>query len=353
MSKYVKKEKTKSNSAFDNEKLTSNDFLQMEERGEDISSFDKDEDDPGYGESEGFEEEEEEIVNEQELLEELEVNASNSFQIYLKDIYSVPTLEPYEEVELAERMAQGDEEAQKRLIEASMRFVVTIARRYKRKDISLMDLIQEGSIGLIQAVERFDITKGKRFSAYATYWIRSAIMRAIIGDTRTIKLPAHIIGKMLRIKKATRLLHEELGREPTIKEIAKKLNTSVKNIEYVMNTLRTPASFETPIGGADNDGVLEDIIEDPKTDTGIQLLEYTEEKKSILDVLKKVLTPREEWIIRLRFGLSDGRNRTLDEIGRTFGLGRDAIRKIEKGAMEKLKDKHCISQQLHEFLEPD
>ena len=286
----------------------------------------------------------------EEMPEDVEADASNSLQLYLRDVYKIPPLEPYEELDLADRMMEGDESAQRRLVEASLRYVVNIARKYRRKDIRLMDLIQEGNIGLIRAVERFDIAKGQRFATYAAFWIRHAITKAINEQTRTIHVPTHILIKIMKLKKATKILTEKLGRHPTMKELAEKLHTTQKNIEKTLLMIRRPIPIESPINEMNNDGTVEDLVEDKNATSPMSHVVNNDVRMQIIKVLENTLTPKEELVIRLRFGISDGRARSLDETGQVFGITRETTRQVEKSALTKLREADGIKEKLYSFL---
>ncbi len=256
-------------------------------------------------------------------------------KIYLKEIGRVPLLSSDEEGELAERILQGDEEASQRLVEANLRLVVSIAKRYLGRGMQFLDLIQEGNLGLMKAVEKFDHTKGFKFSTYATWWIRQAITRAIADQARTIRIPVHMGETINKIKKASSQLLHENGHEPTVEEIAEYLNTPIDKIREAMRASQEPVSLETPIG-EEEDSHLGDFIPDESALTPQEAAAQAMLKEQLNSVLA-TLTPREEKVIRLRFGLDDGRPRTLEEVGDEFEVTRERIRQIEAKALRKLR----------------
>ena len=272
---------------------------------------------------------------EETAVSETVVSTDDPVRIYLKEIGRVPLLSPDEEAQVAEKILQGDEEASMRLVEANLRLVVSIAKRYLGRGMQLLDLIQEGNLGLMKAVEKFDHTKGFKFSTYATWWIRQAITRAIADQSRTIRIPVHMGETISKIKKASiQLLHEN-GHEPTVEEIAEYIDTSPDKIKEAMRASQEPVSLETPIG-EEEDSHLGDFIPDDSTLTP-QEAALQAMLKEQLDSVLSTLTPREEKVIRLRFGLDDGRPRTLEEVGEVFDVTRERIRQIEAKALRKLR----------------
>ena len=275
------------------------------------------------------------------------VSVDDPVKVYLKEIGRVPLLSSDEEINLAIRIADGDVAAKQRLSEANLRLVVSIAKRYLGRGMQFLDLIQEGNLGLIKAVEKFDYTKGFKFSTYATWWIRQAITRAIADQARTIRIPVHMVETINKLARVQRQLTQDLNREPTDEEIAKKLGISVDKVREVYKISQDPVSLETPIGEED-DSHLGDFIRDERT---VSPEEYaTEEllKEELADVLL-TLTDREEKVLRLRFGLDDGQCRTLEEVGQIFGVTRERIRQIEAKALRKLRHP-SRSRKLKDFL---
>jgi RNA polymerase primary sigma factor len=269
-------------------------------------------------------------------------------RMYLKEIGRVPLLTAAEEVELAKRIEAGDEEAKKRLAEANLRLVVSIAKRYVGRGMLFLDLIQEGNLGLIKAVEKFDYRKGFKFSTYATWWIRQAITRAIADQARTIRIPVHMVETINKLIRVQRQLLQEKGRDPTPEEIAEQMGITVERVREIQKVAQEPVSLETPIG-EEEDSHLGDFIEDedapaPAEAAGYQLLK--EQLEEVLDTL----TNREEKVLRLRFGLSDGRARTLEEVGQVFGVTRERIRQIEAKALRKLRHP-TRSKKLRDYLD--
>ncbi|MCD7733450.1 MAG: RNA polymerase sigma factor RpoD [Oscillospiraceae bacterium] len=256
-------------------------------------------------------------------------------KIYLKEIGRVPLLTSEEEIELAKKIQQGDKEAKKRLAEANLRLVVSIAKRYGGRGMSFLDLIQEGNLGLIKAVEKFDYTKGFKFSTYATWWIRQSITRAIADQARTIRIPVHMVETITKVKKASSTLLHQNGRDPTAEEIAEELDMPVDKVREIMRIAQDPVSLETPIG-EEEDSHLGDFIPDENapepTEAASQVL-----LKEQIDQVLGTLTEREEKVLRLRFGLEDGRSRTLEEVGQMFNVTRERIRQIEAKALRKLR----------------
>lgn len=276
------------------------------------------------------------------------INVDDHVRMYLKEIGKVPLLSPAEELEYAKRMADGDEVAKKKLTEANLRLVVSIAKRYVRRGMLFLDLIQEGNLGLIKAVEKFDYTKGYKFSTYATWWIRQAITRAIADQARTIRIPVHMVETINKLIRVSRQLLQELGREPTPEEIAKEMGMSLEKVREIMKIAQEPVSLETPIG-EEEDSHLGDFIPDDDAPAPSEAASFLLLKEQLMDVLN-TLTPREEKVLRLRFGLEDGRARTLEEVGGVFDVTRERIRQIEAKALRKLRHP-SRSKKLKDFLE--
>ena len=262
-------------------------------------------------------------------------------KIYLKEIGRVPLLSMEEEKQLAERMAQGDTNAKKRLCEANLRLVVSIAKRYVGRGMLFLDLIQEGNLGLIKAVEKFDYTKGYKFSTYATWWIRQAITRAIADQARTIRIPVHMVETINRMRQATNQLVYQNGHEPTPEELAKAMDMSVERVREIQRMAQEPASLESPVG-EEEDSSLGDFVADENAEAPGKAADRAMVAQQINQALKS-LTPREEKVIRLRFGLDDGRPRTLEEVGRDFGVTRERVRQIEAKAIRKLHSRKCLT----------
>ena len=276
------------------------------------------------------------------------ISIDDPVKVYLKEIGRVPLLTPEEEIELAERMAQGDPYARKRLSEANLRLVVSIAKRYVGRGMLFLDLIQEGNIGLIKAVEKFDYNKGFKFSTYATWWIRQAITRAIADQARTIRIPVHMVETINKLIRVSRQLLQELGREPMPEEIAKEMDTTVDRVREIMKIAQEPVSLETPIG-EEEDSHLGDFIEDHDAPAPADAASFTLLREQLEEVLE-TLTVREKKVLELRFGLEDGRSRTLEEVGQHFGVTRERIRQIEAKALRKLRHP-SRSKRLKDFLE--
>ncbi len=281
------------------------------------------------------------IINEYERDKDLydqllkEVSMDDPVKMYLKDIGKVPLLQPDEETELARRMMEGDENAKRLLSEANLRLVVSIAKRYMGRGMQFLDLIQEGNLGLMKAVEKFDYQKGFKFSTYATWWIRQAITRAIADQARTIRIPVHMVETINKLIRVSRRLLQELGREPSPEEIAKEMDIPEERVREIQKIAQDPVSLETPIG-EEEDSHLSDFIEDEGSAAPTDAVSYTMLKEQMLSVLD-TLTPREEKVLRLRYGLDDGRPRTLEEVGKEFNVTRERIRQIEAKALRKLR----------------
>ncbi len=269
-------------------------------------------------------------------------------RMYLKEIGKIPLLTSEEEVELAKAIEQGDEEAKRRLAEANLRLVVSIAKKYVGRGMLFLDLIQEGNLGLIKAVEKFDYRKGYKFSTYATWWIRQAITRAIADQARTIRIPVHMVETINKLIRISRQLVQDLGREPLPEEIAEEMNISEDRVREILKIAQEPVSLETPIGEED-DSHLGDFIEDHEAQAPADAAAFELLKEQLEDVLD-TLSAREEKVLRLRFGLDDGRSRTLEEVGQHFGVTRERIRQIEAKALRKLR--HPMrSKRLRDYLE--
>lgn len=276
------------------------------------------------------------------------VNIDDPVRMYLKEIGKVPLLSADEEIELAKRMEAGDEEAKKRLVEANLRLVVSIAKRYVGRGMLFLDLIQEGNLGLIKAVEKFDYEKGFKFSTYATWWIRQAITRAIADQARTIRIPVHMVETINKLIRVSRQLLQELGREPRPEEIAEEMDLSEDKVREILKIAQEPVSLETPIG-EEEDSHLGDFIPDDDAPAPAEAAAFSLLKEQLIEVLD-TLTPREQKVLRLRFGLDDGRARTLEEVGKKFEVTRERIRQIEAKALRKLRHP-SRSKKLKDYLE--
>ena len=276
------------------------------------------------------------------------VTVDDPVRMYLKEIGKVPLLSADEEIELAKRMEQGDEEAKKMLCEANLRLVVSIAKRYVGRGMLFLDLIQEGNLGLIKAVEKFDSTKGFKFSTYATWWIRQAITRSIADQARTIRIPVHMVETINKLIRISRQLLQEYGREPTPEEIAAEMEISEEKVREIMKIAQEPVSLETPIG-EEEDSHLGDFIPDEDVPAPAEAAAFSMLKEQLVEVLD-TLTEREQRVLKLRFGLEDGRARTLEEVGKTFDVTRERIRQIEAKALRKLRHP-SRSKKLKDYLE--
>ena len=288
----------------------------------------------------------EEEINDTDALVD-SFSTDDPVRMYLKEIGKVPLLSPDEEIELATRMSQGDEEAKHRMTEANLRLVVSIAKRYVGRGMLFLDLIQEGNLGLIKAVEKFDYTKGYKFSTYATWWIRQAITRAIADQARTIRIPVHMVETINKTIRVSRQLLQELGHDPSAEEIAREMDMPVEKVRDILKIAQEPVSLETPIG-EEEDSHLGDFIPDEDASEPSEAASFTLLKEQLVDVLG-TLTPREEKVLKLRFGIEDGRTRTLEEVGKEFSVTRERIRQIEAKALRKLRHP-SRSKKLKDFL---
>ena len=276
------------------------------------------------------------------------IGLDDPVRMYLKEIGKVPLLNAEEEIELAKQMELGDDNAKKRLAEANLRLVVSIAKRYVGRGMLFLDLIQEGNLGLIKAVDKFDYKKGYKFSTYATWWIRQAITRAIADQARTIRIPVHMVETINKLMRVSRQLVHDLGREPLPEEIAQRLDMPVDRVREILKIAQEPVSLETPIG-EEEDSHLGDFIQDDNVPVPAEAATYTMLKEQIVEVLT-TLTEREQKVLRLRFGLDDGRPRTLEEVGKEFNVTRERIRQIEAKALRKLRHP-SRSRKLRDYLE--
>ena len=276
------------------------------------------------------------------------ISIEDPVRMYLKEIGKVPLLSAEEEIELAQRMEDGDEDAKKRLAEANLRLVVSIAKRYVGRGMLFLDLIQEGNLGLIKAVKKFDYLKGYKFSTYATWWIRQAITRAIADQARTIRIPVHMVETINKLIRVSRQLLQELGREPTPEEIAEEMNMPVERVREILKISQEPVSLETPIG-EEEDSHLGDFIQDDNVPVPADAAAFSLLKEQLNEVLG-TLTEREQKVLRLRFGLDDGRARTLEEVGKEFNVTRERIRQIEAKALRKLRHP-SRSRKLKDYLD--
>ncbi len=276
------------------------------------------------------------------------VSIDDPVRMYLKEIGKVPLLSAEKELELAEKMARGDVAAKKQLVEANLRLVVSIAKRYVNRGMFFLDLIQEGNLGLLKAVDKFDYGKGYKFSTYATWWIRQAITRAIADQARTIRIPVHMVETINKVLRVSRQLLQELGREPTDEEIAKEMNIPAEKVREILKIAQEPVSLEMPIG-EEEDSHLGDFIADDNAPAPQEAASYSMLREQLLEVLH-TLTPREENVLKLRFGLEDGRPKTLEEVGKVFNITRERIRQIEAKALRKLRHP-SRSKRLKDYLE--
>lgn len=297
-------------------------------------------------------EEDIDVLNDASNASYLDDISDDSVRLYLREIGKIPLLKPEEELELAKKVVEGDKKAKDKMAEANMRLVVSIAKRYSGRGLDFLDLIQEGNTGLLRAVEKFDPDKGFKFSTYATWWIRQAITRAIADQARTIRIPVHMVETINKLLRTQRRMTQELNREPTVEELAKELDMEAEKVEYVMKIKQDITSLDAGVGrdgGEEDESVLADFIEDeetvsPEDSAARQLL-----KEQVSDILS-TLTEREQKIVKLRFGLEDGKNHTLEEVGQEFSVTRERIRQIEAKALAKLR-KHKDAKKLYEYLQ--
>ncbi len=324
-------------------------FEQLNQFGVDLKDISDDDSDkePDDSELENVEEDETEEV-ELDLSVPDDVGIDDPVRMYLKEIGRVPLLRAEEEVELAKRMQDGDEEAKNQLAEANLRLVVSIAKRYVGRGMLFLDLIQEGNLGLLKAVEKFDYRKGFKFSTYATWWIRQAITRAIADQARTIRIPVHMVETINKLVRVSRQLLQELGTDPTPEQIGEVMELAPERVREIQKVAQEPVSLETPIG-EEEDSHLGDFIEDEDAPAPDEAASYILLKEQLEEVLE-TLTPREEKVLRLRFGLDDGRSRTLEEVGQEFGVTRERIRQIEAKALRKLRHP-SRSRKLKDYLD--
>lgn len=315
----------------------------------DVLRTDEEDDiDPDLFLDEEAEKEEEAELNQLDLSVPEGVSVEDPVRMYLKEIGKIPLLTTDQEIELAKRMELGDQSAKKRLAEANLRLVVSIAKKYVGRGMQFLDLIQEGNLGLIKAVEKFDYRKGYKFSTYATWWIRQAITRAIADQSRTIRIPVHMVETINKLIRVSRQLLQELGREPTPEEIAEEMNMPVERVREILKISQEPVSLETPIG-EEEDSHLGDFIQDDNVPVPADAAAFTLLKEQLVEVLS-TLTEREQKVLRLRFGLDDGRARTLEEVGKEFSVTRERIRQIEAKALRKLRHP-SRSRKLKDYLD--
>ena len=315
----------------------------FEKQGVDVLNTSEEDADDNYMDDDA---EEVELIDDTDILEG--VSLEDPVRMYLKEIGNIPLLTAEEEVFLAQRIEKGDEQARKQLNEANLRLVVSIAKKYVGRGMSFLDLIQEGNMGLMKAVEKFDYKKGNKFSTYSTWWIRQAITRGIADTAKTIRVPVHMVETINKTLRTSRMLLQELGREPTNEEIAKKMNMPVAKIDEILKTSRDPVSLDTPIG-EEEDSQLGDFIEDESLLSPVDSASFSMLKEE-LEVAMASLTERERNVIKLRFGLDDGKTRTLEEVGKEFNVTRERIRQIEAKALRKLRHP-SRSRKLKDFLE--
>ena len=320
--------------------------LGIETTGEDyLLAVEDTEENPDAQELKELELTEEEVIDPETLVDNF--STDDPVRMYLKEIGKVALLSPEEEIELATKMSEGDEEARRRMAEANLRLVVSIAKRYVGRGMMFLDLIQEGNLGLIKAVEKFDYTKGYKFSTYATWWIRQAITRAIADQARTIRIPVHMVETINKVIRVSRQLLQELGHDPSPEEIAAEMGIPVEKVRDILKIAQEPVSLETPIG-EEEDSHLGDFIPDEDASEPAEAASFALLKEQLMTVLG-TLTPREAKVLRLRFGIEDGRTRTLEEVGREFNVTRERIRQIEAKALRKLRHP-SRSKKLRDFL---
>ncbi len=319
--------------------------------GIDVTECFDDDDDDLLGDIEDDVEDElkdfEKADNIESLLAQEGLSIDDPVKLYLKEIGRVPLLDAEKEAELAKKMSEGDEKAKKELVEANLRLVVSIAKRYVGKGLFFLDLIQEGNLGLMKAVSKFDYTKGYKFSTYATWWIRQAITRAIADQARTIRIPVHMVETIHRVTRVSRQMLQEKGREVSAAEVAREMNMNPDKVREIMKIAQDPISLETPVG-EEEDSHIGDFIEDQESPAPAEAASYELLREQLNEVLH-TLTPREEQVLRLRFGLEDGRQRTLEEVGQQFNITRERIRQIEAKALRKLRHP-SRSKKLRDYL---
>ncbi len=320
----------------------------LETMGVDITECFDDVDDIADEDIENDIETYESAENMEQILAQEGLAIDDPVKMYLKEIGKVPLLDPEREQELSKRMSEGDEAAKQELVEANLRLVVSIAKRYLGKGLFFLDLIQEGNLGLMKAVSKFDYTKGYKFSTYATWWIRQAITRAIADQARTIRIPVHMVETIHKVTKVSRQMLQEEGRECSPDEIAKKMGMSPEKVREIIKIAQDPISLETPVG-EEEDSHIGDFIEDDTSPAPAEATSYTLLREQLSEVLH-TLTPREESVLRLRFGLEDGRTRTLEEVGQQFNITRERIRQIEAKALRKLRHP-SRSKKLRDYLD--
>lgn len=292
-----------------------------------------------------WEDEDEEEESDDKYIDDI---ADDSVRLYLREIGKIPLLTAEEEIALATRVTEGDKEAKDQMAEANMRLVVSIAKKYVGRGLDLLDLIQEGNTGLLRAVEKFDPTRGFKFSTYATWWIRQAITRAIADQARTIRIPVHMVETINKLLRTQRRMTQEMGREPTNEEIAKEMEMEVEKVDHIMKIKQDISSLDAPVRDEEEDSKLGDFIEDEESDTPEEAATQQLLKEHV-NIMLDILTPREQKILKMRFGLEDGRTHTLEEVGQEFGVTRERIRQIEAKALAKLR-KNRESRDLRDYL---